>query len=187
MHQTRRYRRGRRYRALENSMADTRSGQVVSVSHCLLNQNTRYLGGAVCCGVVSSTSTSRCAAAHPATTSSTRQTPSTPTRSPWHVATSRSRTSRALPRRGCDGSRRRADRGRAGRAGAAWRDRGPSVAAAASCRWPCPVWRKSRRWIVVPAVTPALVAGVLFLTSAHLDGGGSPAPPSRPHDRIGAG
>jgi hypothetical protein len=34
-------------------MADTRSGQVVFVSHCLLNQNTRYLGGAVCRGVVS--------------------------------------------------------------------------------------------------------------------------------------
>ncbi len=47
MHQT------PRYRALENSMADTRSGQVVFVSHCLLNQNTRYLGGAVCRGVVS--------------------------------------------------------------------------------------------------------------------------------------
>lgn len=33
-------------------MADARSGQVVFVSHCLLNQNTRYLGGAVCPGVV---------------------------------------------------------------------------------------------------------------------------------------
>jgi uncharacterized protein YbbK (DUF523 family) len=53
MPHTRRYRRGRRYRALENSMADARSGKVVFVSHCLLNQNTRYLGGAVCRGVVS--------------------------------------------------------------------------------------------------------------------------------------
>lgn len=34
------------------SMSDDRSGRVVFVSHCLLNQNTRYLGGAVCPGVV---------------------------------------------------------------------------------------------------------------------------------------
>ena len=53
MHETRRHRRNRRYRALQNSMADTRRGQVVFVSHCLLNQNTRYLGGAVSPGVVS--------------------------------------------------------------------------------------------------------------------------------------
>lgn len=53
MHETRRYRRNRRYRALQNSMADARRGEVVFVSHCLLNQNTRYLGGAVCPGVVS--------------------------------------------------------------------------------------------------------------------------------------
>ena len=33
-------------------MVDARSGEVVFVSHCLLNQNTRYLGGAVCPGVV---------------------------------------------------------------------------------------------------------------------------------------
>jgi predicted secreted protein len=33
-------------------LADQRSGRVVFVSHCLLNQNTRYLGGAVCPGVV---------------------------------------------------------------------------------------------------------------------------------------
>lgn len=45
-------RRYARYRALQNSMADPRSGQVVFVSHCVLNQNTRYLGGAVCPGVV---------------------------------------------------------------------------------------------------------------------------------------
>ena len=49
MHEIRRY---RRYRALQNSMADARSGEVVFVSHYLLNQNTRYLGGAVCRGVV---------------------------------------------------------------------------------------------------------------------------------------
>jgi uncharacterized protein YbbK (DUF523 family) len=41
-----------RHRALQETMADSRSGQVVYVSHCLLNQNTRYLGGAVCPGVV---------------------------------------------------------------------------------------------------------------------------------------
>jgi uncharacterized protein YbbK (DUF523 family) len=33
-------------------MVDARSGEVMFVSHCLLNQNTRYLGGAVCPGVV---------------------------------------------------------------------------------------------------------------------------------------
>jgi hypothetical protein len=71
MPHTRRY---RRYRALENSMADTRSGQVEFVSHCLLNQNTRSLGGAVCRGVVSAaicpclqdgTGSSRCRATEP--------------------------------------------------------------------------------------------------------------------------
>ena len=49
----RRYRGKRRYQALQASMADARSGEVVFMSHCLLNQNTRYLGGAVCPGVVS--------------------------------------------------------------------------------------------------------------------------------------
>ena len=52
MHKIRRYRRERRYRALQRSIVDARSGEVVFVSHCLLNQNTRYLGGAVCPGVV---------------------------------------------------------------------------------------------------------------------------------------
>ena len=52
MHKIRRYRRERRYRALQRSIIDARSGEVVFVSHCLLNQNTRYLGGAVCPGVV---------------------------------------------------------------------------------------------------------------------------------------
>jgi predicted secreted protein len=33
-------------------LADARSGRVVFVSHCLLNQNTRYLGGAACPGAV---------------------------------------------------------------------------------------------------------------------------------------
>lgn len=42
-----------RYRAWRRSMVDARGGDVVFVSHCLLNQNTRYLGGAVCPGVVS--------------------------------------------------------------------------------------------------------------------------------------
>ena len=52
MHTIRRYRRERRARALQRSIVDVRSGEVVFVSHCLLNQNTRYLGGAVCPGVV---------------------------------------------------------------------------------------------------------------------------------------
>jgi predicted secreted protein len=52
MYQPRRSHRRPRYRALQNSMADVRSGAVVFVSHCLLNQNTRYLGGAVCPGAV---------------------------------------------------------------------------------------------------------------------------------------
>jgi predicted secreted protein len=33
-------------------MPDARGGRVVFLSHCLLNQNTRYLGGAFCPGVV---------------------------------------------------------------------------------------------------------------------------------------
>ena len=52
MHQTRRDRRAQQHRALQAGMADCRGNQVVFVSHCLLNQNTRYLGGAVCRGVV---------------------------------------------------------------------------------------------------------------------------------------
>jgi uncharacterized protein YbbK (DUF523 family) len=43
---------GPRRPALRQSMADARSGEVIFVSHCLLNQNTRYPGGAVCPGVV---------------------------------------------------------------------------------------------------------------------------------------
>lgn len=35
-------------------LQDGRSGEVVFLSHCLLNQNTRYAGGAVCPGVVRS-------------------------------------------------------------------------------------------------------------------------------------
>jgi len=38
---------------LRRALPDARSGRVVFISHCLLNQNTRYLGGAVCPGVVS--------------------------------------------------------------------------------------------------------------------------------------
>ena len=52
MHKIQRHRRDRRIRALQRSIVDARSGEVVFVSHCLLNQNTRYLGGAVCPGVV---------------------------------------------------------------------------------------------------------------------------------------
>jgi predicted secreted protein len=37
---------------LRRALADSRSGRVVFLSHCLLNQNTRYLGGATCPGVV---------------------------------------------------------------------------------------------------------------------------------------
>ena len=52
MRQNRRTRSDRRFRSLQRSMVDARSGEVVFVSHCLLNQNTRYLGGAICRGVV---------------------------------------------------------------------------------------------------------------------------------------
>jgi predicted secreted protein len=45
--------RGRsREACVRRELADRRSGQVVFLSHCLLNQNTRYLGGATCPGVV---------------------------------------------------------------------------------------------------------------------------------------
>ncbi|MBK6466429.1 MAG: hypothetical protein WAT25_04315 [Paracoccaceae bacterium] len=37
---------------LAKRLADARSRRVVLVSHCLLNQNVRYLGGAKCAGVV---------------------------------------------------------------------------------------------------------------------------------------
>jgi uncharacterized protein YbbK (DUF523 family) len=40
------------YAALQRALPDARSRRVVFLSHCLLNQNTRYLGGAVCPGVV---------------------------------------------------------------------------------------------------------------------------------------
>lgn len=46
--------RAARYVRLRDAMTDRRSGRVVFVSHCLLNQNTRYLGGALCPGVVAS-------------------------------------------------------------------------------------------------------------------------------------
>ena len=38
---------------------------------------------------------------------------------------------------------------------------------------------------LVLAVTPALIAGVLFLASAHFHRGGSSTPRSRPKDRLG--
>lgn len=41
-----------RYQQVQSALPDERSGRVVLLSHCLLNQNTRYLGGAVCPGVV---------------------------------------------------------------------------------------------------------------------------------------
>ena len=41
--------------ALQRTMTDARGREVVFLSHCLLNQNTRYLGGASCPGVVSPT------------------------------------------------------------------------------------------------------------------------------------
>lgn len=37
---------------MRSALTDARSGRVIFLSHCLLNQNTRYLGGAVCPGVV---------------------------------------------------------------------------------------------------------------------------------------
>jgi predicted secreted protein len=42
----------RSYAHLPRALPDARSGRVVLLSHCLLNQNTRYPGGAVCPGVV---------------------------------------------------------------------------------------------------------------------------------------
>lgn len=39
-------------RVLRQRLADQRGGTVVFVSHCLLNENTRYLGGARCAGCV---------------------------------------------------------------------------------------------------------------------------------------
>jgi hypothetical protein len=41
-----------RLRRLRSKLRDERSGRVVFVSHCLLNENTRYLGGAFRPGVV---------------------------------------------------------------------------------------------------------------------------------------
>ena len=41
-----------RLRRLRSRLWDARSGRVVFVSHCLLNQNTRYLGGAFRPGAV---------------------------------------------------------------------------------------------------------------------------------------
>ena len=41
-----------RVRGLRSKLRDERSGRVVFVSHCLLNQNTRYLGGAFRPGAV---------------------------------------------------------------------------------------------------------------------------------------
>lgn len=41
-----------RLHGLRSRLRDERSGRVVFVSHCLLNQNTRYLGGAFRPGVV---------------------------------------------------------------------------------------------------------------------------------------
>ena len=42
----------RRAKVVVNRLADERSGRVVFLSHCLLNQNTRYLGGAFRPGAV---------------------------------------------------------------------------------------------------------------------------------------
>lgn len=41
-----------RYAHLQRGLLDVRSHEVVFLAHCLLNQNTRYLGGAVCPGAV---------------------------------------------------------------------------------------------------------------------------------------
>ena len=43
---------GTRSEALRRQLSDSRSGQVVFVSHCLLNENVRYLGGACTPGMV---------------------------------------------------------------------------------------------------------------------------------------
>ena len=42
----------RRAEAIADQLRDDRSKRVVFVSHCLLNENTRYLGGAFCPGTV---------------------------------------------------------------------------------------------------------------------------------------
>lgn len=42
----------RRLARVRAALRDERSGRVVFVSHCLLNQNTRYPGGAFCAGAV---------------------------------------------------------------------------------------------------------------------------------------
>lgn len=45
--------KGRRLsQALRKQLSDSRSGEVLFVSHCLLNENARYLGGACARGVV---------------------------------------------------------------------------------------------------------------------------------------
>lgn len=44
--------RAQRWTHSPRELSDGRSGRVVFLSHCLLNQNTRYTGGAVCPGVV---------------------------------------------------------------------------------------------------------------------------------------
>src|SRR5664279_3387185 len=44
--------RGSRASRLQASLRDERSGRVVFLSHCLLNENTRYLGGAFRAGAV---------------------------------------------------------------------------------------------------------------------------------------
>ena len=36
---------------LRQRFADNRSGKVIFLSHCLLNENARYMGGAFCAGV----------------------------------------------------------------------------------------------------------------------------------------
>ena len=41
-----------RFRGLRSQLRDERSGRVVFISHCLLNENTRYLGGAFRPGAV---------------------------------------------------------------------------------------------------------------------------------------
>ena len=38
--------RNRRLEQLQRALADQRSRRVVFVSHCILNENVRYLGGA---------------------------------------------------------------------------------------------------------------------------------------------
>ena len=39
-------------RSIAENHGEKRSKRVIFLSHCILNQNTRYQGGAFCCGIM---------------------------------------------------------------------------------------------------------------------------------------